>query len=171
MTSLDLGGGVGGGTGVHDMTVVAEGDVTYCQGLWHDSLVWWNPTGDIRAVSSTLGVEKRLLLWCQWRLVPRLLQPAEIRTHGWKHWLMPGCSRLYESVDFNPQYYKNQLAINGVNKNQCHTHTEQKKKNLIIFVSECAPVCVCVNHVFKEWPLALLSTCKRAAMFVGVGVY
>lgn len=48
--------------GRRNMTAVAEGDVTYCQGLWHDSLVRWNPTGDIQAVSSMLGAEKRLLL-------------------------------------------------------------------------------------------------------------
>lgn len=48
--------------GRRNMTAVAEGDVTYCQGLWHNSLVRWNPTGDIQAVSSTLGAEKRLLL-------------------------------------------------------------------------------------------------------------
>lgn len=68
--------------GRQNMTAVAEGDVTYCQGLWHDSLVQWNPTGNIRAVSSTLGAEKRLVLWCQCSLVP-WLQPADWDTHAW----------------------------------------------------------------------------------------
>lgn len=30
---------------------------------------------------------------------------------------------------------------------------------------------VCVYHVFQEWPLGLLSMCRKAAMFVGVWVY
>ena len=49
-----------------NMTAVAEGDVTHCRDLWHDSLVWWNPTGNIWAMRVALGEgNQRLLLRCQ----------------------------------------------------------------------------------------------------------
>lgn len=69
----------GGGVGRRrrNMTAVAEGNVTRCQGLWHDSLVRWNPTGDIRAASAVLGAgNQRLLLWCQSSLAPSGSQTA-----------------------------------------------------------------------------------------------
>lgn len=53
---------VWGRRGRRNMTAASEGDVTRCQGLWHDSLARWNPAGAIparRLGAAAVGVSSR----------------------------------------------------------------------------------------------------------------